>query len=250
MAADERGMRQAAFADISPIPKIRIDEKYPGEFVLNGDRVTGYLTACLAAGVWATRQHLNRPEYLEVMRIGDGSEIPVDADYPMQGQKYPYVHVMWRNQKFEPTSLEEKRYINWIDAEGKGFQIDHCALYRFEGMYQLNVYCSSPIERAKITDAIIGATGIDDRFRNLLYQNPYVMLAPNMHTLAIGTENDSVGTPYDPEAMTCFSQLSFRVNGEFLYRHEVEPRFLTKIEVLAEIDPAIPDYGWSQKRQG
>lgn len=214
---------------------VRLDEDYPGQYVLNGDRVTGYQTACLAAGVWATRQHLNRREYLDVLRIGDGSELPVDTDWPKVGQKYPYVHVMWQNSQFLPTTLEEGREVAYAD-EMLGIRVDRCSLYRFEGSYLINIYAGSPFERAKVSDCVIGALGIDDRYRDLLCSNPYISIAPNMHTLAITSQSDSMGTPWDGDAMTCFCQMSFRCSGEFLYRVGDTPRFLTRIEVFADVD--------------
>lgn len=215
---------------------IEVDELYPGQYVLNGDRVTGYQTACLAAGVWATRAQVNKDGYREAIGIGDGSDVPVQPDWPEKGQKYPYIHVAWQNSKFEPTTLEEGRLVTYVDRDGEGLLNDECSLYRFEGSYTIGIYATRPFERARISDALIGALGIDDSYRDMLYRNPYVSLAPNMHTLAITAQSDTVGTPWDSDAMTSFCQMSFRCNGEFLYRHGVEPRFLTRIEVLGVLD--------------
>lgn len=214
---------------------IKVDELYPGQYVLNGDRVTGYQTACLAAGVWSVRAQVNKAEYKDALGIGDGSDVPVDAAWPEKGQKYPYIHVSWQNSKFEPTTLEEGRLVTYVDADGEGLLNDECNLYRFEGSYSVGIYATRPFERARISDTLIGALGIDDSFRDMLYRNPYISIAPNMHTLAVTAQSDTVGTPWDSDAMTCFCQMSFRCNGEFLYRRGATPRFLTRIEILGEV---------------
>lgn len=223
------------------------NETYPGEIVLHGDRVTGYLSACLAGGVWAIRQQLNSKEYKDALGYDDSQELDVDMMFPIRRESWPYVQVMWVNDDMMPVSLEEKRLVNYIGDDGNK-AYDQLNMYRFEGHYTVVVFANTVLERERISDAIIGALGIDDRFRDLMYDNPYINIAPNMHTLDIGAATESLGSPWDDNLVTCSRRLYFKANGEFTFRRGVIPTFLTAIEASAYIvkpdltpDDTFPD---------
>lgn len=189
--------------------------------VLYRDNSVGYLTGALRAGVWAVRQHINRPEYKMII----GNEIEVDMDAPMEEQRYPYIHVMYRDNGFQPLSLEESAFytLDGVDMELHG--------YKFRGTYIINIYATTILERETIADCCIGAFGIDNRFRVLLIENPYINIAPNMHTLSSPTSNESWGTPWDKDVMTAFRQLTFEVSGEFYYKVDEIPYYLERLVI-------------------
>lgn len=200
--------------------------EYPGRSVIEGERVVGYLSAALSAGVWATRQQVNSDAYRAVHGY---DEIPVNMEAPMEGQSYPYIHVMYQDNGFQPLSIEEGRYGVSDGAEGEP-SVDRYSIYKFSGRYVVNVYATTILERECITDCLIGALGIDDSYRNLFYENPYLSVSPNMHTLSSPSARESWGTPWDADAMTAFRQLSFDVVGEFVYRVGTDARYISKIE--------------------
>lgn len=202
--------------------------KYPGDAVLRQNRAVGYLTACLRAGVDCTRKHINSEPYKAVHGY---DEIPVNMEAPMEGQRYPYIHVMYRNKLFEPLSIEETRYAEYKNEKGETVT-DEFSTYRFEGTYVINIYATTILERETIADCCIGAFGVDPAYLKLMYDNPYINIAPNMHTLASATANESWGTPWDKDVMTAFRQLSFEVVGEFYYRVSEIPEYISKIEIM------------------
>lgn len=206
------------------------ERKLRGSEVLYDNRSVGYLTGALRAGVWAVRQHINRDDYKLII----GTDVPVEMDAPMEEQRYPYIHVMYRDNGFEPLSLDES---GWYSVDERFNAIIHG--YRFRGTYLINIYATSILERETIADCCIGAFGIDDRFKTLLISNPYINIAPNMHTLASPTSNESWGTPWDKDVMTAFRQLSFEVSGEFYYRIDDRPTYLERIviEGMMEDEP-------------
>ena len=198
---------------------------YPGHNVLHDDNVVGYFTAALKAGVWAVRKHLNSDVYKQIL----GSEIPVDMEAPMEGTRYPYIHVMYQDNGFKPISLGESKIISFEEDGVK--KADEFTLYKFEGQYRINIYATTILERERIADCCIGAIGIDRHFRKKLVENPYINIAPNMHTMSSPTSNESWGTPWDENVMTAFRQLSFNVVGEFCYRTTFGGGYISKIEL-------------------
>ena len=200
--------------------------KYPENIIKRGDHAIGYFTACLRAGVDVTRRMLNSDEYREVHGY---DEIPVDMEYPQVGQHYPYVQVMYQNSKFYPSSLEEANYYEVKDGD------DRANLYLFEGSYVISVYANTILERETICDCLIGMMGIDNAYRDGFSESPYVNVTPNMHTLSSPTANESVGTPWDADALTCYRQFRFDVRGEFLYRVGTPVTFIEAIEIEGRV---------------
>lgn len=205
--------------------------EYPGKAVLHENRAVGYLTACLRAGVDCTRRHLNSEEYKAVHGY---DEIPVNMEAPMEGQSYPYVHVMYRNGRFYPLSIDEERHAQYVGEDGEVAN-DVFRTYKFEGSYLVNIYATTILERETIADCLIGALGIDPAYDRELRANLYINMTPNMKTLSSPTSNESWGTPWDKDVMTCFRQLSFDVDGEFYYRVSRKPEFLGRIDVRASM---------------
>ena len=199
--------------------------RYPENIIQRGDRVTGYFTACLRAGVDITRKMLNSEEYKAVHGY---DEIPVNMEYPQEGQRYPYVQVMYQNGRFYPSTLDESLRYAPDDPE---LSEDRASIYLFEGSYLVSVYANTILERETISDCLIGMMGIDDRYRDGFYDTPYVNVTPNMHTLSSPTANESVGTPWDADELTCFRQFRFDVRGEFLYRVGTPVTYIEVIDV-------------------
>ena len=202
---------------------------YPEDVIRCGDRAVGYFTACIRAGVDVTRRMLNSDEYKEVHGY---DEIPVDMEYPQVGQHYPYVQVMYQNSKFYPSSLEEAEFYK---PDDELLSEDRANLYLFEGSYIVSVYANTILERETICDCLIGMMGVDDNYRNGFYESPYVNIAPNMHTLSSPTANESVGTPWDADALTCYRQFRFDVRGEFLYRVGMPVTYIEAIEISGKV---------------
>lgn len=194
--------------------------------IYNGERSVGYFTAALRAGVDATRRLLNSDDYKAVHGY---DEIPVNMEYPQEGQRYPYVQVMYQNAKFYPASLEEGRKLVSDDLS-----VDSNA-YLFEGSYIISIYANTIVERERIADCMLGMMGIDDRFRDAFYSNPYINVSPNMHTLVSNTANESIGTPWDSDALTCYRQFRFDVRGEFVYRVDGAARYVEAVDVRGEV---------------
>ena len=211
---------------------------YPGDAVLHGERAVGYLTAALRAGVWATRQHINDDDYVGII----GHEVPVEMDAPMEEARYPYIHVMYRARGFEPLSLGDWSASS-LFKEGDEDEWDDFCVYRFDGTYLVNIYATTILERETLADCCIGAFGIDDRYRDLFYSNPYINIAPNMYTLSSPTSNESWGTPWDKDAMTAFRQLSFDVLGEFYYRVRHKAEYLSVIELEGILGEGVRIHG-------
>ena len=208
---------------------------YPDNVILRGDRAVGYFTACLRAGVDITRKMLNSDEYRAVHGF---DEIPVNMEYPMEGQRYPYVQVMYQNSKFYPASLEERGH---YEAKIPESVADVASTYLFEGSYIVSIYSNTILERETIADCMIGMMGIDDAYRDGFYSTPYVNVTPNMHTLSSPTANESVGTPWDADALTCYRQLRFDVRGEFLYRVGTPVTYIEYIDILGKLTDAHGD---------
>ena len=192
------------------------------KLVLHDDYAVGYLTAALRAGVSVTREMVNQPHYLELLGY---DELPVNMEAPVAGQRYPYIQVAYNNTKFAPISLEEGRDV----STDRGF--DEQRTYRFEGNYVVSVYANTILERETISDALIAVMGFDDKYRDAFRDNPYINIEPNMHTLSSPTANESWGTPWDGDTMTCYRQFKFEVRGEFHYRVTEHPVYITAIEV-------------------
>lgn len=204
--------------------------EYPENVIKLGDRAVGYFTAVLRAGVDVTRRMLNSDEYKAVHGY---DEIPVNMEYPQEGQRYPYVQVGYQNSRFYPSSIEEKREAVPEDpTAGK----DDFSIYLFEGSYLISIYAGTILEREMIADCLIGMMGIDDGYRDGFYSSPYVNVTPNMHTLSSPTSNESIGTPWDADALTCYRQLRFDVRGEFLYRVGNPAVFVESVDIDAKPD--------------
>jgi len=200
----------------------------------NGDRVVGYFTAALRTGVDATRRLLNSDRYKAVHGY---DEIPVNMEYPQEGQHYPYVQVMYQNTKFYPSTLEERRAVEYVvkDKDDNDVLVPaEMHTYLFEGSYVVSIYANTILERESIADCLIGMMGIDDAYRDAFYSSPYINVSPNMHTLSSNVSNESVGTPWDADAMTCYRQFKFDVRGEFLYRFDRAAVYVERVEVDAE----------------
>lgn len=208
---------------------------YLDGMVTHGDRAVGYLTAVLRAGVDVTRRHLNSDRYREVHGY---DEIPVDMEYPQEGQRYPYVQVMWQNSRFYPASFDELRSKAGVERDD-GVVFDNYHIYMFEGSYIVSIYANTILERETIADCLIGAMGIDDSYRNGFYETGFVNIAPNMHTLSSPTANETVGTPWDSDALTCYRQLKFDARGEFVYCYETVARYLEKVDIDVTLLPVL-----------
>lgn len=201
---------------------------YPVNIIARGNHCVGYFTAALRAGVDVTRRMLNSDAYKSVHGY---DEIPVNMEYPQEGQHYPYVQVMYQNGKFYPRTLEEK-----ITRKPRlGELSDDTSIYLFEGSYVVGIYANTILERETIADCLIGMMGIDDDYRDGFYKSPYINITPNMHTLSSPTSNESIGTPWDADAMTCYRQLKFDVRGEFMYRVGNPVTFIEAIKVFDRI---------------
>jgi len=187
----------------------------------NGQRVVGYLTSALRAGVWSLDKYVNEiaTEFWESYGLTPGITVSMEA--PMEEQRYPYLHVMYKNNKFEPLSLKE-------DSWTKGAYLHS---YRFEGEYLVNIYATTILERETIADALIGAMGIDMRFKQAFLSNPFINVHPNLKNLQTPMANESWGTPWALDVQTCFRQLNFPVRGEFFYLYKEEPIYLTKVQI-------------------
>lgn len=194
--------------------------------VYNGERVVGYLTSALRAGVDATRSLLNSERYKAVHGY---DEIPVNMEYPQEGQRYPYVQVMYQNSRFYPSTFEECRMVPTRD--GVAAEIHP---YLFEGQYIVSIYANTILERETIADCMIGMMGIDNAYRDAFYGSRYINVSPNMHTLSSNVSNESVGTPWDADAMTCYRQFKFDVKGEFVYKVDDAARYVSAFDVEAE----------------
>ena len=206
-------------------------------FPLDDEGVVGYLTSTLRAGVWAVRNILNHPSYKAMHGYG---EIPVDMDAPMADQRYPYIHVMYRNNSFQPLGLDEMTYET---VDGKTVQV---YTYEYSGSFNINVYATTILERERISDCIIAAVGMDRKFRRLLSLNPFISIAPNLATLSSGTANESWGTPWDKDLMTAFRQFSFNVVGQFFMYMSPEDgaaHLLRKVVVDGQAFEELPTEG-------
>lgn len=209
---------------------MELSTHYPGNQVMHGDYAVGYLTAALKAGVSAVRTVVSGSVFGGLV---SQSGIPVEMEYPDADAKYPYIHVAYRNKKFEPASLNELREA--LHMEGSEEVYEHYRMYRFEGEFAINIYATTILERETISDAIISMIGMDEGFRTALVANPYINIAPNMHALSSPTANESVGAPEDKDIMTCFRQFTFPVYGEFYMRVGNVPQLISKIDIAAEM---------------
>ena len=108
------------------------------KMILEADKAVGYLTATLRAGVWAIRYMLNLPEYLELMGL---DSIPVDMEAPNENQRYPYVHVMYRNKGILPSSLKESKWDEIIE-DGVAHE-NEFMIYKFSGEFMINSHVIS-----------------------------------------------------------------------------------------------------------
>ena len=204
--------------------------KHVNEIIGRADREVGYFTAALRAGVDVTRKMLNSEEYKAVHGY---DEIPVNMEYPQEGQQYPYVHVMYSNSRFYPSSLEEGR--THVDEQKE--EVLDTRLYIGEGSYIIGVYANTILERETISDCLIGMLGCDDMYRDGFYSSEYFNVTPNMHTLTSPTANESIGTPWDADELTCYRQFKFDVRCEFLYRIGHPAFYIEAVDVDAEINP-------------
>jgi hypothetical protein len=203
---------------------------YPGDVVRQEPKAVGYLTAALRAGVYAVRRILNSEAYKEVHGY---DEIPVDMEAPMEGTRYPYVHVMYRDKGIQPITLEESEYA--VYEEDGEIREDEYHIYKFNGSYMLNLYARTILERETLSDCMIGAIGIDDDFFRLLQGNEWIAIAPNLHTFSLGNSNESWGTPWSADEMTAFRQLTFDVMGEFCYRKSNVATYIKSMRITGHV---------------
>ena len=205
---------------------------YPDHMILESDRAVGYLTAALRAGVSTVRTMMNKKEYLDIMGY---DSIPVDMEAPNENQQYPYIHVMYRNKGIQPATLDDLHYVEYKTQEdGKVVAHDDVfSIYKFSGEYILNIYATTILERETIADTVIGALAIDPRFKQLLIDNPYLGISPNLDTFDTLSSNESWGTPWSADVMTAYRQCNFSVVGEFVWRYGTPAEFISAINISA-----------------
>lgn len=194
-------------------------------------QAVGYLTSTLKALTWAVREQLNTPEAVAVHGF---EQLRVDAEAPIDVESYPFVQVLYRNDSFNPSLLANSEYYK---PEPGSDVIDEVVPYMFTGTATVNVYSTSILERERISDCLIGQLGASLEFRKRLISNPWVNIHPNMKTLASATANESWGTPWSDDLMTCFRSFTFKVQGEFFYRVEPDLTYLEKI--VSKPEPVI-----------
>lgn len=198
------------------------------ELVIHEDKHIGYFYSCLTAATDSIRKILQSDN---AVAIHGYPNIKVESDYPIEEKAYPYVRVGYQNDDFRPAAPME-----WVRVNRKDGGHADLACYLFTGRITIDIYALSPVEVSLISDAIISCIEIDPTYRNLLRSNPYINIEPNMATMKNNTSNDSLGTPWDADQVTCFKQFSFNVRGEFYYINKTDPTFITKIQLNLIVD--------------
>lgn len=193
--------------------------------VYQDNETIGYLTSTIRALTWAVRDVMT--DDIAVAMHGF-SDLKVECEAPIDIEKYPYIQVMYKNSSFERTSLEGKPQPTWTDDE----QLAHYRQYMFRGQCTVNVYSTTILERERISDCLIARmSGVGD-FSDKLISNEWINIHPNMATLKTPTANESWGTPWSEDLMTCFRSFTFELTGEFAYRKvDGAPVFINKINV-------------------
>lgn len=194
-------------------------------------QAVGYLTSTLKALTWAIREQLNTPEAIAVHGF---DSLRVDAEAPIDVESYPFVQVLYRNDSFSPTLLANSEFYK---ADNDSDALNEVVPYMFTGTATVNIYSVSILERERISDCLIGQLGASLAFRKRLISNPWVNIHPNMKTLASATANESWGTPWSDDLMTCFRSFTFKVQGEFYYRVEPDVAYLEKI--VSKPEPVV-----------
>lgn len=193
--------------------------------VYQDSETIGYLTSTLRALTWAVRDIMTDKT---AVRMHGFSDLKVECEAPIDIEKYPYIQVMYKNTSFERTSLEGQPQPTWTDDD----ELAEYRLYMFKGQCTVNVYATTILERERLSDCLIARmSGVGD-FSNKLISNEWINIHPNMATLKTPTANESWGTPWSEDLMTCFRSFTFELIGEFAYRKVGGvPEFITKIEV-------------------
>lgn len=197
-----------------------LERNVKDEFVYEW-RCVGYYTAALKAAVTGVRSVLSDEALLQAMGY---ESMVVDMEYPNEGQEYPYIHVMYNDKGFKPMSLSRKDYVK------NGDSFDEYVRYKFDGTVMVNVYATTILERERICDFLIGAS---KRICEAIGENDWISIQGNPDTIRSTASNESVGTPWDEDEMTCFRQMSIDVAGEFMYREGANPQYIEKINIIA-----------------
>lgn len=189
----------------------------------------GYLTSTLKALTWAVRDAMTDKT---AVKMHGFSNLKVECEAPIDIEKYPYIQVLYKNTSFDRTSLDGLAP-TWTDKD----ELAYYRQYMFKGQCTVNVYATTILERERLSDCLIARlSGVGD-FAKKLISNEWINIHPNMGTLKSQTSNESWGTPWSEDLMTCFRSFTFEVIGEFAYRKvKGEPDFISKVNVEGIIE--------------
>lgn len=194
------------------------------DMVYQPSETIGYLTSTIRALTWAVREVMTDATAISMHGFAD---LKVECEAPIDIEKYPYIQVMYKNTSFDRTSLDGLEP-TWTEDD----ELAHVRNYMFRGQCTINIYSTTILERERISDCVIARmSGVGD-FVQKLTSNEWINIHPNMGTMKSPTANESWGTPWSEDLMTCFRSFTFEVVGEFAYRKvDGVPDFISKVNI-------------------
>jgi hypothetical protein len=152
----------------------------------------------------------------------------VSMEYPDEETQYPGIWV-----RFSFTTLQTvgvaSRFYNSSNQEYK--------LWYFEGRCTLQLFAMTSLQRDRIADALIymfafgELTPFAKRFGDYFHDNDMIYMTPNTDTFVPGGQEETVGAPWQPDAIVYGDSYSFNIVGQFA------SDFATgELVVLREID--------------
>lgn len=174
-------------------------------------------------------------------------ELYIDLDYPLTQQQYPGIWVQFSSTKLNRAGLGHEVPVldetsgNWIFIQE----------WTFTGTVTITIAALDSRSRDKLADTIIMMLAFartpqlvitkpqEDTKQNrslieVLDDNPYVAMTINTDVITPGGQSASMGTPWQPDALTYEDTYSFDMVGQFNISFANDGLYL-----LSRIDPRV-----------
>lgn len=150
----------------------------------------------------------------------DFAEIKVGIEYPLAKQQYPSIWVNYDDRDaLEIASIDHREYVH--DEQG---QLREITRWTFAGTVTLTAVALSSLERDNLFDELVRIYAFSKvenhtavRFRDLLDNNPFLVLRVNWDQARPGGDAAAPGTPWGTDDEVIYEKtLSFDIEGDFV----------------------------------
>jgi hypothetical protein len=190
------------------------------------------------------RQVVNalKPLFGATFPIPEYQNIYVGLEYPMRNADYPAIYVTYREREIQNVGVGYREIA--YDDSGQYYPRKR---FRFQGDVYFNVMTLSPLDRDRLSAALLNILAFADvkdnfgSFLDRLTSGEYVDLTPNLERIV--PEGEQVGdVPWGNEDEKVFmASYGFPVLGEFVSRPTTQTDGATSKGDLTEIDSITVD---------